>query len=141
MRILFRDFPVAEVASLTLRFIVPHESGEGPKLLHNGAGMGWETRRGKRYFYGAHRLAGKVKKTYVGEGTEALKAERKALDRAACRAKGKAAIEGLRRALEPLDNTFAELDAAVTLLLRGSLLAAGYHQHTGTWRLKRDSKN
>jgi len=102
--------------------------------------MAWETRKGQLYFYEARRVGGRVEKTYFGKGSEALEAERKALERAACRAKGKAAIRGLEQALEPLDDTFAELDAAVSLLMQGSLLAAGYHQHSGTWRARRERK-
>ena len=103
--------------------------------------MAWETRRGQRYFYEMRRVAGKVVKTYFGNGSEALEAERKVLDRKTCRTEGKAAIRDLGQALEPVDDTLTELDAAVTLLIQGSLLAAGYHQHSGTWRARRARKD
>lgn len=91
-----------------------------------------------RYWYRSRRNGAQVQAEYLGPGDlgafvalmdaqeqERRQAEREAM--AAARA-AQAAIDG------PLDAAAAELRALVGEALRG----AGYHQHKGTWRKRRD---
>jgi len=100
--------------------------------------MTWEQRSGKRYFYEARRIGKKVIKTYIGSGPAAHQAEREAQDRIARRRQDAAVVHALKEALAPIDQLLAELDESTKLLMHGSLLAAGLHQHSGTWRKRRE---
>ena len=97
--------------------------------------MGWETRRGKLYYYRARKVGGRVIKTYVGAGPLAeVVAAQDARARAECRA-----AAGARRAeqdrLAAVDAAVDHSHEAVETLLRASLVAAGYHLHNrGEWR-------
>ena len=103
--------------------------------------MGWETRRGKTYYYRKERVGKRVRSVYVGGGEtaaviaqfEAMQAEDAALKR-----------ELARREREELQAQDALEDAIVNdvcsiidTLTSGALLAAGYHTHKGQWRRKR----
>ncbi len=101
--------------------------------------MAWETRRGNLYYYRSRRSAdGRVRKEYCGTGPEAI-AEAKA-DEVARDAARQARDELLRIAEEAktVNCMMNDLDDAVRMLTAGTLLAAGYHQHRGHWRKRRD---
>ena len=99
--------------------------------------MGWETRRGQRYFYRKRRRNGHVISEYVGRGelVEAL-ASLEMADR-------------MQRAVEREEHcdrwdqdqadeaALDEVTALVETLTVGWLLVAGYHTHKRTWRRKR----
>jgi hypothetical protein len=101
--------------------------------------MGWETRGGKRYYYRARKVKGRVVKEYVGTG---LIGEVAGAVDGACRAE-RAAVRERRRAerstLHGLDGAGDRFDRAVEALAWASLVAGGYHRHhRGEWRRRRD---
>lgn len=101
--------------------------------------MGWEARRGGRYYYRAHRTGGRVRKEYVGPGIIGLLAEED--DRAAREerdAARRAAAEKRHAALAQVDaDPLAELSAALECKVSRQLEAAGYRRHRGEWRRRR----
>jgi hypothetical protein len=98
----------------------------------------WETQRGRRVYYRAKKVAGRVVRSYVGSG---LLGEQAAQEDARIRT----AHETERQARNDIRQSWNEFDIAVRdasnsieLLFRADLIAAGYHQHAhGAWRYKR----
>lgn len=101
--------------------------------------MGWETRRGRRYYYRARKVGGRVIKLYVGAGPQAeLAALRDGLAQEDRRITSAARREA-RVALAAVDNPLEAFAGSVETLTRSSLLLAGYHQHhRGEWRRRQD---
>ncbi len=101
--------------------------------------MAWETRRnGRRYYYSATRIGGRVVKAYLGSGEIAAQAERLAAlghqrNDADQAERTHQRLEAAR--LEPEMTALASLAAALTGL---ALHDAGYHRHhRGDWRKRR----
>lgn len=96
--------------------------------------MGWETRKGGRYYYRKVWKGGRCRSKYVGSGESAeLVAQ---LD----------AIERERRAstyqVEPdpladFDRQYLALEAQIRGHVAEVLTAAGFHQHKREWRKRR----
>lgn len=102
--------------------------------------MGWETRNGHgRYYTRSVRVKGRVKREYVGSGqlAEAIST----LDLADRLEKEEEAAER-RVQQEMMEEMDRKVDAAcveVEELMRGVLVASGYHRHKqGEWRKRRD---
>jgi hypothetical protein len=101
--------------------------------------MAWVHRNGRRYYYRSKRIAGKVRRQYVGCGEEAeLAAALDELRRARRRAER---VERLRRlehwqaAWQPLEMLIRQTD----LLVEAALVASGFHRHhLGEWRKRRE---
>jgi len=99
--------------------------------------MGWEQRRGGRYYYHKERVAGRVVSRYLGVGpiAEALadldQAER--VERAVRREEER---EERRRADE-IDTALDAMTERAAMLTAVALLAAGCHTHKGQWRRRR----
>ena len=100
--------------------------------------MGWETRRGRRYYYRATKVGGRVVKEYVGAGPLA---EIAAAADAQARANRAALAEARRREraeLETVEAPYAAFVATLESLTLAGLLLAGYHRHHGgEWRRRR----
>jgi hypothetical protein len=98
--------------------------------------MGWETRRGKRYYYRTRRVRGRVVRQYFGCGPEAEEAARQDAATQAQKMRKLHALVELEREVADLfavdDHMVALFDAAMT--------AAGYHRYRGVWRKKRKPK-
>lgn len=103
--------------------------------------MAWETRRGRRYYYRASRVNGRVVKRYVGMGDladllgefDADAAQRRQLEAEARRAE--------RDELAALDGQVRTLGRLADALAAAALVLAGYHQHDrGEWRKRRRGK-
>jgi len=110
-------------------------SGANENRLHK---MSWETRAGRRYYYRAEKVAGRVVKEYIGAGEVAdAIASLDALDRQA------AALQAQeqRQARVRLDDVDAAVEGfcrTVDAAVRAALTQAGYHQHDrGLWRKRR----
>src|SRR5438128_1453499 len=97
--------------------------------------MSWETRNGRRYYYQARKVDGRVVKQYVGTGEfaqalasfEALGAERRWLEAEAER------IE--RQEWVALDASVKDLCDLSDAIVGVVLALAGYHRHDrGEWR-------
>ena len=103
--------------------------------------MAYESRGASgRYLYWSYRdpVTGRVKKKYLGRGAAAEAfAHARTRDRHR-READRLAVETVRDDLRALDDLTAGRDAAVTLLLEATLLAAGYYRpNYGPWRRRR----
>jgi len=101
--------------------------------------MGWDQRGKKRYYYRTQRQNGRPVRTYFGSGetaefaatADALVRVQREMD-----ARKWQQEQENRAAAEALLNELCEWS---DLLVRATLLVAGFHQHArGVWRLKRD---
>ncbi len=100
--------------------------------------MAWETReRGGSYYTRSRREEGRVVREYVGTGEVAeLIAhadETRRLERAERVEAERAELERARGLVDMVP----DLDAAVEILVRAEMIAAGYHLHKGEWRRRR----
>jgi hypothetical protein len=90
------------------------------------------------YYYRSKRIAGKPVKLYVGRGPAAELAarldEREREDR---RAEREALLAEQVR-LAAADLAFADARGLVDLLVQGTLVLGGFHDHHGQWRSRRE---
>ena len=102
--------------------------------------MSWEQRRGRRYFYRKVRTGGRVRSKYVGTGIVAQICadydDAKRRDRAAQRAADRAA----KYVETQIDRQLASMESAIAALRQATLFDAGYRNHKGQWRKKRNEK-
>jgi len=100
--------------------------------------MAWETRGGRGHYYTrSRREAGRVVREYVGAGPVgelAAALDRRDRDERTDRRRDEIPD---REAVAALDAPMAALHADVNTLVRGALLAAGFHRHKGEWRRRR----
>lgn len=104
--------------------------------------MAWVERNGKRYFYQTTRFNGQPVRRYIGTGpvAEALAADIES--RRAERQERIQAAQAEEAEWRSLTAPLQCLDEAVVLLMRITLVAAGYRQHDrGAWRRKRHVRN
>ncbi len=99
--------------------------------------MGWEERRGRKYFYRKRRNGGRVVSEYVGRGqlAEAVAAQDESKRLAQDQQR-----ELLRQERERQRAIDEKVDRACHLIrnLRyAALLLNGYHMHRGQWRKRR----
>jgi hypothetical protein len=117
-------------------------------VLHNCglpafvSAMAWEERNGNRYYYQSERDEdGTVRKRYIGAGEIAeLIAHNDQTRRRAYqerRERERAELERLKTA----DAVVEEFCKAVDTITTAALVAAGYRNHKGEWRLKRSGAN
>jgi hypothetical protein len=100
--------------------------------------MSWETRHGRRHYYAARRVDGKVEKTYFGSGDVAEIAARQDADARAAREAFSAAIVQERARLFPADQALAALEEACERTFSAAMVAAGYHRSNYCrWRRRR----
>jgi hypothetical protein len=102
--------------------------------------MGWETRKGRLYYYTKERIGERVVSIYHGTGASAglisELAELRRADREKARAEDLAEIQRM----QDEDGEISALDDLVVALTQEALISAGFHQHRGTWRRKRNGK-
>jgi hypothetical protein len=100
--------------------------------------MGWETRKGRPYYYHKTRIGGRVVSQYIGRGplAEALIAF-DAADRADRAWKGHTQAEARQRDQER-EQRLEALRAVLRDMTDAALLASGYHTHKGQWRKRRE---
>ena len=98
--------------------------------------MGWEVRRGQRYYYRSLRVNGRVVKEYVGAGEVGEVAARLDAEAAAHRVAERAAWRHTLEELHQLDALFEQVDRDVTAYVSAVMTAAGFHRHRGEWRRK-----
>ena len=100
--------------------------------------MGWETRRGRDYYYRSEREGGRVVKRYLGGGLHGMQAAELAAEereeRAAKRERERAERERWTTLEAPADELALLTDALATV----ALAVAGYRRHArGEWRRRR----
>ena len=96
--------------------------------------MGWENRKGGKYYYHKTRIGSRVKSFYLGNSMHAYKLravmeERRREDKA------------FRKMVEEEKKKDSELKAhheLVNQLADAVLILNGYHTHKGEWRKKRE---
>ncbi|MEO8495481.1 MAG: hypothetical protein ABI614_10445 [Planctomycetota bacterium] len=100
--------------------------------------MSWARKQnGIVYYERARRVGGKVVNEYIGRGRAAemvalMDAQRRVEREARCR-EAQIERERLKTSVKPV----VELATLIELLVKGSLLVAGFHQHDrGEWRLR-----
>ena len=103
--------------------------------------MAWEKRKRGKYYYRTRRTDGRYVRQYVGRGKVAnLAAETDELRRTAHKLGAKECQEQAK-CLAEVDKSLEKLCRLSDLLVRASLLAAGYHQHNrGEWRRRRNGR-
>src|ERR687894_1474900 len=102
--------------------------------------MAWEEReRGGPYYTRSWREGGRVVREYVGGGLAGrLASESDRIERE--RREGRALEEKrAREKLEALAAPVLELEEAAAVLVRGHLIAGGFHRHKGEWRRARNA--
>jgi hypothetical protein len=101
--------------------------------------MGWETRGGRQYYYSKRRRGGRVVSRYVPASIAALAAQLDTVTQAEREAE-RVARRSERAELAQLAGTGADLETIARALVRLALLDAGYHQHKGQWRKRRNGQ-
>ena len=102
--------------------------------------MGFETRRGKLYYYRKRRDGVRVVSEYVGGGmVAALCSQLDDAERAEAEAR-RATERGGREAEEALDKLLDTIGAALRTGAGLEMIAAGCHNHKGQWRVIRGGK-
>lgn len=101
--------------------------------------MAWERRNGRgRYYTRAKRVDGRVVREYVGGGKKGAAAARADADRRAEQAATTKALQKLESEFARADVGLTSLEQACDIMLRATLIAAGWHQHDrGVWRRRR----
>ena len=103
--------------------------------------MGWKTINGRQYLYGTVRVAGKQKTVYVGCGPTAQEHDRQIRLRKQERDNERAAFRDAVAAIREIQAQTRSTAKDTDLLIRASLVAAGYYQHDrGQWRVRRCSR-
>lgn len=102
--------------------------------------MSWELRGGKRCYYRAKRVNGRVVKEYCGTGPEAEAAAR--ADAEAARAKFAARYKAARELFEFRKDVaeFYAFDDLMAAEIARHMVALGFHKYRGVWRKKRKPK-
>ena len=95
--------------------------------------MGWEQRRGKRYYYRKRREGGRVVSEYFGAGLRAEQVAARDEQARRQRAEERARLTEHKQAEKVLD----EYQTLAEALTRATLIGEGYHTHKGEWRKKR----
>ncbi len=102
--------------------------------------MGWEERRnGKTYYYQKRREGGRVISEYAGHGVIAdLSASIDANERHEHHM-ARLALADFINAQHCVDRLIDDYRAQVRQLVKDTLQQAGFHQHRGQWRFRRDT--
>jgi hypothetical protein len=105
--------------------------------------MGWERRGDRTYYYAKHREGGRVRSQYIGTGDTAAAiaaiVEFESRDRAHHRAQEQRRLADLETQGAAAHAALADLECQTETAIRETLHQAGYHQHRGQWRRKRDA--
>jgi len=92
------------------------------------------------YWYRSRRNGGQVETEYLGAGILGQYAATIDAEEQERRREEREAQAAERQAQAAIDRRLDEAGAELRGLLREVLQAAGYHQHKGTWRKRRDGR-
>lgn len=100
--------------------------------------MGWEKRRGRKYYYRKHRIGDRVVSEYIGTGPVAEAAA--ALDelQRLAQEEKRDQFRRERQRQRALDEATERACRLIRDVVDAALLLNGYHYHKGEWRLRRD---
>jgi len=100
--------------------------------------MGWERRGNAEYYYRSYRVGHRVRKEYLGRGTDTdllatLASQERHRKERAC-----AEFQRERQAADTINRAVDTFEAALKAELRRQLERAGFRQHNrGEWRRRR----
>jgi hypothetical protein len=100
--------------------------------------MAWERRKGGLFYYRSLRINGRVKKQYVGKGPMAELAARMDAANRAYREGKVAARRQVQETYKAVLALLVDLDEHVKAFMFVELDAAGFYNHRGEWRRRRD---
>jgi hypothetical protein len=100
--------------------------------------MAWEKRKsGRLYYTRSRRINGRVHREYYGCGDRGHIAAAEDEARRAREVACKKSEQEERQRLDRLEESLQSLDESCSLLLRTVLRRAGFYQHRGEWRRRR----
>ena len=99
--------------------------------------MPWKKHRRQYFFYRSHRVDGKHRITYLGNGEAAHQAATEIAARKQARQEQHALEERQEEAVKPS----LDLTQLAELLLEATLLTEGFHYYQRHWRKKREYRN
>ncbi len=99
--------------------------------------MGWEQRRGQKFFYQSVCVDGVHRKKYLGKGVGAESVARQIDERRQRRVAVKQAVADDQARTAPADEALAAFRELAGLLFQASLLVDGFHLYHGQWRRRR----
>lgn len=102
--------------------------------------MAWESRGKNCYYYRTKRIAGIVRKEYIGRGPAARQAAIEDELTKRRRDREREQIRALQDAIQPVRLLTRALEDGERMLAHATLLAAGFHQNKGIWRKCCDSQ-
>lgn len=100
--------------------------------------MGWEKRPGGCYYYKKVRRGKHVSSEYVGAGAMAHAVAEQVIENRLGRKLERNRRKREREESTQIDRMLASRERSIQTLLRGFLVAHGYHTHRGQWRKRRD---
>jgi hypothetical protein len=106
--------------------------------------MAWESRgRGSGpYYYHSKKVAGKVKRQYLGKGEQARQTAAQVAERKAKRAARAEAERATAARYQAADALLLELIQVTDLVTKSALESQGFFQHNrGAWRRQRNVRN
>lgn len=120
--------------SASLLFLL---SGQDKGSCTLGAGLGWERRRNKVYFFVGRKIDGRVEKSYIGSGMPAQLAAATLKSRCEKRALALEHRRLFQRRLAVAEELIEEFYRSVTAQIEVSLASRGYHNPKSRgWRTK-----
>ena len=105
--------------------------------------MSWD-RKGRsrsRFFYLSVRVGGRVKKVYVGKGPKARAAAQILKERKEAWMAARIARQRIMEQTIEADRLLGDFIREVNVLTAATMLVAGWHNHKGQWRRRRDDRN
>ena len=99
--------------------------------------MGWEVRRGRKYYYRSRRVDGRVVKEYFGSGAAAEEAARIDATAAAEKRRQRERLHEFITELAEINRRLDAQDVIVDAAVEAYMTAGGYHKCRGEWRKKR----
>lgn len=118
-------------------FAAIEKAGNGKNVAH-GFCMAIEDRHGgKLYYYRKRRVGIRVVSEYAGSGVVAQIEEHLARKREYEKQSERRRLEAARLLTADIDSQIDSVCDLIDLMVKGHLLASGYHSHKGQWRKKR----
>lgn len=100
--------------------------------------MGWEKRRGKKYYYRKIRIGDRVVSQYIGAGPVAEAAAAHDESKRQAREEERELYRRERQRQRAIDEEVDRICLLIRHLVEAGLLLSGYHAHKGEWRLRRE---
>ena len=99
--------------------------------------MGWETRKGRKYYYECRWQDGRSVREYKGNGAAARVAAAAAVARKEKRAIARLEVMRFKSDMAEVESTARKLSDLVERLMAARLLADEFYQASHTWRKRR----